>query len=221
MQVTVLYFAMLRERRGASQETVELPEGGDVATVLAVIAKRSPELAPWLPRIQVAVNQIMAPATHALVDGDEVALIPPVSGGSAGHRIRVTSEALSLDAVIACVMRPERGGLVTFSGIVRRKGAIPNVVRLEYEAYEAMAVRILTQIADEIEGELPGSEVAIHHRMGALVVGDTAVVVAAAAPHRAEAFTACRSAIDRLKHRAPIWKKEIGEEGEIWIENCC
>ncbi len=221
MQVTVLYFAMLRERRGASQETVELPEGGDVATALAVIAKSSPQLAPWLPRIQVAVNQIIAPATQALVDGDEVALIPPVSGGSAGHRIRVTSEPLSLDAVIASVMRPECGGLVTFSGIVRRKGAIPNVVRLEYEAYEAMAVRILTQIADEIEGEVSGTEVAIHHRMGALFVGDVAVVVAAAAPHRAEAFTACRSAIDRLKHRAPIWKKEIGEEGEIWIENCC
>lgn len=221
MQVTVLYFAMLRERRGASAETVELPEGGDVATALAVIAKSNPQLAPWLPRIQVAVNQVIAPATRELVDGDELALIPPVSGGSIGQRILVTSSALSLDAVIASAMRTECGGLVTFSGVVRRKGAIPNVVRLEYEAYVVMAVRVLTDIADEIEAETLGARVAIHHRTGSLLVGDTAVVVAAAAPHRAEAFVACRAAIDRLKARAPIWKKEIGEEGEVWIENCC
>jgi MoaE-MoaD fusion protein len=221
MWVTVLYFAMLRERRGATQDAIELPEGGDVATALAVIAKRNPQLAPWLPRIQVAVNQVVVPATQELSEGDELALIPPVSGGSTGRRITVISTPLSLDEVVSCVLRPECGGLVTFSGIVRRKGRIPNVVRLEYEAYEPMAVRILTAIADEIEVELPGSRVAIHHRMGALGVGDTAVVVAAAAPHRAEAFAACRAAIDRLKHRAPIWKKEIGEEGETWIENCC
>lgn len=221
MQVTVLYFAMLRERRGASRDILELPAGGDVATALAMIAKENPHLAPWLPRIQVAVNQVFAPATQALAEGDELALIPPVSGGSDGRRIAVLEAALSLDGVIASAMRAECGGLVTFSGVVRRKGRIPDVVRLEYEAYRTMAEKVLAEIADEIEREVPGARLAIHHRVGSLHVGEAAVIVVAAAPHRAEAFTACRAAIDRLKQRAPIWKKEIGESGAAWIEHCC
>jgi molybdopterin converting factor subunit 1 len=220
MQVTVLYFAMLRERRGVSREILELPAGGDVATALAIIAKHNPDLAPWLPRIQVAVNEVLAPATLALAEGDELALLPPVSGGSEGRRVTVIDEPLSLDEVIASAMRPECGGLATFSGIVRRKGRIPDVIRLEYEAYRTMAEKVLGEIADEIEAEVVGAHVAIHHRVGSLRVGEAAVVVAAAAPHRAEAFTACRAAIDRLKQRAPIWKKEIGESGAEWIEHC-
>jgi molybdopterin synthase catalytic subunit len=107
---------------------------------------------------------------------------------------------------------------VTFSGIVRRDGhALPDVIRLEYEAFTEMALEVLAAIADELERELPGVRVAIHHRTGSLFVGETAVAIAAAAPHRAEAFTACRAAIDRLKERAPIWKKEIGESGEEWL----
>ena len=220
MNVKILYFAVLRERRGLSEETLLLPDGGDVAMALAIVAKQHPSVAPLLPRAQVAVNQVIVAATAALADGDELALIPPVSGGST-TRIAVRDVPLSLDEVIAVVLSGERGGLVTFSGLVRRNGRIPDVVRLEYEAYRAMAERVLAEIADEIEGELPGSRVAIHHRVGSLVVGEAAVVVAAAAPHRAEAFTACRAAIDRLKSRAPIWKKEIGASGAEWIEHCC
>jgi molybdopterin synthase catalytic subunit len=119
---------------------------------------------------------------------------------------------------VTVVEGPGRGGLVTFSGIVRRDGhALPDVIRLEYEAYAEMALEVLAAIADELERELPGVRVAIHHRVGSLFVGETAVAIAAAAPHRAEAFSACRSAIDRLKERAPIWKKEIGESGEVWL----
>jgi MoaE-MoaD fusion protein len=225
MRVTVLYFAVLRERRGASSEMLDLPAGGDVAMALATIAKRHPEVAPLLPRAQVAVNQVVVVATAALREGDELALIPPVSGGAGdgaeNQRIAVRDQPLSLDAVIAAVVGAERGGLVTFTGMVRRHGKVPNVVRLEYEAYREMAERVLTEIADEIEREAPGVRVAIHHRVGALVVGEAAVVVAAAAPHRAPAFDACRAAIDRLKSRAPIWKKEIGEAGAEWIEQCC
>jgi molybdopterin synthase catalytic subunit len=107
---------------------------------------------------------------------------------------------------------------VTFAGVVRRDGhALPDVVRLEYEAYVEMALEVLATIVDELEREHPGARVAIHHRVGALAVGETAVVIAVAAPHRAEAFAACRDAIDRLKERAPIWKKEIGERGEVWL----
>lgn len=228
MRVRVLYFAHLRERRGAESELIDLSSeggrGGDVATVLAVIAKSHPDIAPLLPRVQVAVNQVVVPATTRLSDGDEVALIPPVSGGSA-LRISVDGAALVLDDVIAAVRGPDGaeqlGGLVTFTGIVRRRGRIPDVVRLEYEAYKAMAEKVLGEIADEIEREVAGARVAIHHRVGSLQVGEAAVIVVAAAPHRAEAFTACRAAIDRLKQRAPIWKKEIGESGAAWIEHCC
>ncbi|MES1171794.1 MAG: molybdenum cofactor biosynthesis protein MoaE [Bacteroidota bacterium] len=220
MRISVLYFAQLRERRGASTDALDLPAGGDVAMALATIAKRHPELAPHLPRVQVAVNQVVVGATRALADGDELALIPPVSGGAA-LRIAVVDTPLELSHVVEAVVAPDRGGLVTFTGIVRRQGRIPDVIRLEYEAYRAMAEKVLTEIADEIEREISGARVAIHHRVGSLVVGEAAVTVAAAAPHRAEAFEACRAAIDRLKARAPIWKKEIGETGAAWIEHCC
>jgi molybdopterin converting factor subunit 1 len=227
MHVTVLYFAQLRERRGAATDTLDLPTDGDVAMALATIAKRHPDIAPHLPHVQVAVNQIVVAATTTLRDGDELALIPPVSGGAA-VRIAVGEFPLEMALVTEAVMGgpmggsgPDLGGLVTFTGIVRRKGHVPDVIRLEYEAYRLMAEKVLTEIADEIEREIEGARVAIHHRVGSLRVGEAAVIVAAAAPHRAEAFEACRAAIDRLKQRAPIWKKEIGESGAAWIDNCC
>ena len=220
MRVKVLYFAVLRERRGASSETLELPAGGDVAMALAIIAKANPLVAPLLPRAQVAVNQVVVAATTLLGDGDELALIPPVSGGS-GSRVAVLDRALAPGAVADMVTGPERGGLVTFTGLVRKHGKIPNVVRLEYEAYREMAERVLGDIVSEIEREIPGARLAIHHRVGSLQVGEAAVIVAASAPHRGPAFDACRAAIDRLKSRAPIWKKEVGETGAEWIEHCC
>jgi len=220
MRVKVLYFAVLRERRGTPSETLELPAGGDVAMALATIAKSNPLVAPLLPRAQVAVNQVVVPATTLLGDGDELALIPPVSGGS-GSRVAVLDRALAPGAVADMVTGPERGGLVTFTGLVRKHGKIPNVVRLEYEAYREMAERVLGDIVTEIEREIPGARLAIHHRVGSLQVGEAAVIVAASAPHRGPAFEACRAAIDRLKSRAPIWKKEVGETGAEWIEHCC
>jgi len=220
MRVKVLYFAVLRERRGASSETLDVPAGGDVAMALATIAKSNPLVAPLLPRAQVAVNQVVVAATTLLHDGDELALIPPVSGGS-GNRVAVLDRPLLPGAVADLVTGPERGALVIFTGLVRKHGKIPNVVRLEYEAYREMAERVLGEIVTEIEGEIAGAHVAIHHRVGSLHVGEAAVIVAAAAPHRGPAFDACRAAIDRLKSRAPIWKKEVGETGAEWIEHCC
>ena len=224
MTITVLYFAMLRERARRERETVTLEPGSDVAAARAAIAALHPELVALLPLVQTAVNRVLVASAHALAEGDELALIPPVAGGSGDRRgaarIAIGREALALEDVVATVAgrAGERGGVVTFSGVVRRAGhVLPDVVRLEYEAYTEMALEVLTAIADELERELPGARVAIHHRVGALAVGETAVVIAAAAPHRAEAFTACRAAIDRLKERAPIWKKEIGESGEVWL----
>jgi molybdopterin synthase catalytic subunit len=223
MTITVLYFAVLRERARSERETVTLPPGSDVAAARAAIARLRPELAALLPRVQTAVNRTMVADGHALGDGDELALIPPVAGGSGAPpapRVAIGPAPLSLEDVVAAVTGTggERGGVVTFAGVVRREGhALRDVIRLEYEAYAEMALEVLAAIADELERELPGARVAIHHRVGALAVGETAVVIAAAAPHRAEAFTACRAAIDRLKERAPIWKKEIGESGEVWL----
>jgi molybdopterin converting factor subunit 1 len=216
VRVQVLYFAVLRERAGRADETIELPPGTTVATARANLAAAHPEIATLLPRVQSAVNRTMVGETHTLMDGDELALIPPVAGG-AGRKIAVSAAPLSLAEVVSVVEGPEQGGIVTFTGIVRRHGQLPQVARLEYEAYGAMAEEVLTTIASEIEREWPGARVAIHHRTGTLLVGEIAVVIAAAAPHRAEAFEACRAAIERLKQRAPIWKKEIGEDDAVWV----
>jgi molybdopterin synthase catalytic subunit len=218
VQVNVLYFAILRERVRRDREDIKLPPGATVAAARATIAELHPEIASLLSRVQTAVNRAMASDAQTLSDGDELALIPPVAGGATPRRIAISSETVGSAEVTAVVVGPERGGLVTFAGIVRRQGHhLPDVVRLEYEAYEEMAEQVLADIADEIEREWPGVRLAIHHRVGSLVVGETAVAIAAAAPHRAEAFEACRAAIDRLKERAPIWKKEIGESGEAWL----
>jgi molybdopterin synthase catalytic subunit len=226
MKVDVLYFAVLRERIQLDHETVELPAGASVRDARAEIAARHPSVAALLPAVQLAVNRVVAADTRALADGDEVALLPPVAGGSAPGAIRISAEPVTIAEAIEAVsfggaggeVGGDAGAVVTFAGIVRRRGHhLPDVVRLEYEAYLEMAEAVLAEIAVEIEREWPGVRVAIHHRTGALAVGEIAVVVAAAAEHRAPAFEACRAAIDRLKLRAPIWKKEIGESGEAWV----
>ena len=144
-----------------------------------------------------------------------IALIPPVAGGAG--LFRVSDEPLSLDEVVRAVTVEEHGGVVTFSGVVRRQSRGKRIVRLEYEAYRPMAERKLAEIGAQLAEEQPGVRVAIVHRVGKLAVGDVAVVIAASAPHRAAAFDACRAAIDRLKESVPIWKKEIAEDGEEWI----
>ena len=216
MRVEVLYFAVLRERVKSDGERLNLPDGATVAAARAVLSEAHPEIAALLPQVRSAVNRQMVGNEHTLCDGDELALIPPVAGGS-GRKIAVLPTPLSLAEVVACVEGPAQGGVVTFTGTVRRQGQQPNVVRLEYEAYVPMAEEVLGAIAAEIEGEWAGTRVAIHHRTGSLAVGDVAVVIAASAPHRAEAFDACRAAIERLKQRAPIWKREIGEDGAVWV----
>jgi len=130
---------------------------------------------------------------------------------------RLTTERLRLDDVIAEVGSDETGGIVTFTGTVRSQSRGKTIVRLEYEAYEPMAEKKLDEIVRAVEAEVPGARVAVRHRLGTLVVGETAVVIAAAAPHRAEAFTACREVIERLKKDVPIFKKEIADDGEEWV----
>ena len=216
MRVQVKYFAAARERAGREEETIELGEGATVETAFAALAVAHERLAPLFPHLRAAVNQRFVALTEVLHDGDELALIPPVAGGGT-HAIVVTDRAPSLDACVAAVTRPGAGGVVAFLGLVRDHSQGRAVERLEYEAYREMAERTFAELIAEIEAEIPGVTLALEHRVGALVVGDIAVALAASAPHRAEAFTAARALIDRLKERAPIWKKEIGPDGATWV----
>jgi molybdopterin synthase catalytic subunit len=213
--ITVLYFAVVRERLGTDREEVALPAGARVSDLLKLLVERHPPLEGLLPAVRVSVNQEFRANDFAVRDGDEVALIPPVSGGAGLYR--VTDEKLELDEVVRAVGGESQGGLVTFTGVVRRHSRGKTIVRLEYEAYRPMAERKLAEIGEGIAGEIAGARVAIVHRLGKLTVGEAAVVIAASAPHRAQAFDACRAAIDRLKESVPIWKKEIADDGEEWV----
>ena len=215
MRIQVLYFAVFRERLGSDGEVIELADGARVADAITALSDRHAVIASLRGRFRVAVNQDFADDDHRLADGDELALIPPVAGGS--RHVALHADLVSLDRCVAAVTGPGNGGVVTFTGMVRRDNRGLTIDHLEYEAYEPMAIRVMTALCDEIEREIPGAVLAVEHRVGRLAIGDIAVVIAAAAPHRAEAFAACRAMIDRLKERVPIWKKEIAEDGAEWI----
>jgi molybdopterin synthase catalytic subunit len=216
MRVRVLYFAVVRERLGREDEALDVAAGITARGLLELVEQRHPQLAGLRTALKVAVNEEFVPSEHVLAEGDVVALIPPVAGGSGGL-YRVTDEPLSLDEVVRAVTTEEHGGVVTFTGVVRRQSRGKRIVRLEYEAYRPMAERKLAEIGAALAAEVPGVRLAIVHRVGVLAVGEAAVVIAASAPHRAAAFDACRAAIDRLKESVPIWKKEVAEDGEEWI----
>lgn len=217
MRIQVLYFAVFRERLGRADEALELAAGATVADAIAALEARHPVVAALRGHYRVAVNQDMADGARVLAAGDELVLIPPVAGGNDRVHVAILDTPLSLDRCIAAVVTPETGGVCTFTGLVRRHSRGVTVERLEYEAYAAMAEKVLRALVDELEAEVPGARLAIEHRVGTLAIGDLAVDIAAAAPHRAEAFTACRAAIDRLKDRAPIWKREVGDDGAVWV----
>lgn len=213
--ITVLYFAAARERAGTSRESFSFG-GGTVRELLQLLAKERPALLPVLPHLRVAVNEEFASSDASVPDGAEVALIPPVSGGS-GARFQILSTPLRLEDAVALVKGDAFGGLVTFTGAVRDNTRGRRVTRLEYEAYAPMAVKKLQEIADEAKAQWPDVRIAVLHRIGVLAPGDAAVVIAVAAPHRKEAFRACEFTIDRLKQDVPIWKKEVYADGETWV----
>ena len=213
MPIQVLYFAAARDAAGAAGEALA-PVPPTVGALRARLVALHPGLARLLPRCRVAIDQEFAGDDATLRDGAEVAILPPVSGGAG--RCRVVERPLLLSEVIDAVQGTDRGGLVTFTGIVRDVTAGKRVIRLEYEAYPAMAEAKLQEIATAIEGET-GAAVAITHRIGTLRPGDAAVVIACAAAHRAPAFRACEAAIERLKHDVPVWKREVFEDGSEWV----
>ncbi len=215
MRVQVRFFAAARERVKVGSLELELADGATVADLTRALTERFPALTPLWPHLRIAVDQDFATPEVPLHEGAEVALIPPVAGGSS--LFRVQDAPLSLQEVVDAVTRVSQGGLVTFSGVVRDHSKGKRVTRLEYEAYAPMAEKTLAEIGEEARVKWPGTEVAVVHRVGTLVPGELAVVIAVSAPHRKEAFRACEHVIDRLKEDVPIWKKETAEDGEVWV----
>ena len=206
MRVTVRLFAGLRERAGWARRDVDgVTRVGDVWSALA--------LGDEPPGLLYAVNMRYVERSHELADGDEVALIPPVSGGA----FLLSEEPLSLEAVVDEVVSDEAGAVATFIGTTRVHSRGRTVTHLEYEAYEGMAEQVMREIADELRARYSLCDVAIHHRVGRVGIGERSVVIAVSAPHRQDALAACRDAIDTLKERVPLWKKEVYEGGEEWI----
>jgi molybdopterin synthase catalytic subunit/molybdopterin converting factor small subunit len=208
VNVRVRLFAALRERAGSGSVEIDLPDEARVGDVWSAL-----DLGDEPPGILFAVNKAYAGRDAALSAGDEVALIPPVSGGS----FRLVEEPLSLDAAVDEVRGDGAGAIATFTGTVRNRSRGRDVVHLEYEAYEGMAEQVMADLAFELKRRHDLCEVAIHHRVGRVEIGETSVVIAVSAPHRAAALTACREAINELKVTVPLWKKEVYEGGEEWI----
>ncbi len=220
MSVTARLFARLREQASVGAEPVELAPGATVQDVYAELRRRHPALEPDLALIRPARNQSFADWADRVEEGDEVAFIPPVSGGGAGAGVLFEITPLTLDPrrLEAAVAHPGAGAICTFSGVVRDSSRGEPVTHLEYEAYADMAEARMRAIADEISERWPAARVAMAHRTGRLEIGEVSVVVAASSPHRKEAFEACRWGIDRLKESVPIWKKEFARSGAVWIE---
>ena len=205
MSVRVRLFAGLRERAGWSEREIDAATVADVWGAL--------ELGDEPGGLLYAVNKTYAQRDQALADGDEVALIPPVSGGA----FRLSDEQLSLDRVVDEVRDERAGAIATFTGTTRIQSRGRTVEHLDYEAYEGMAEAVMGEIAAELSARYELCGVAIHHRIGRVGIGDTSVVIAVSAPHRGDALAACKDAIDALKERVPLWKKEVYDGGEEWL----
>jgi MoaE-MoaD fusion protein len=205
MTVRIRLFAGLRERAGWSERNVDAATVEDVWPAL--------ELGDEPAGLLYAVNREYADRDRPLVAGDEVALIPPVSGGA----FLLSDEPLSLDRVVAEVRSDDAGAVATFSGTTRVRSRGRTVTHLDYEAYEGMAEKVMAEIAESLHARYELTGIAIHHRVGRVGIGEVSVAIAVSAPHRHDALGACRDAIDELKERVPLWKKEVYEGGEEWI----
>lgn len=212
-------FAALRERAGSASLDVVLADGATVGDVWAPLG-----LGDEPPGLLYAVNRTYAERSELLSDGDEIAVIPPVSGGEAlpsgsepQSRFRLSEEPLSVEAAVEQVRSAEAGAVATFVGTTRARSRGREVLYLDYEAYEGMAERVMADLAAELQRRHELCAIAIHHRVGRVEIGETSVVIAVSAPHRAAALAACREAIDELKVSVPLWKKEVYVGGEEWI----
>lgn len=213
MHVTVRLFAALRERAGTGRRELELPQGATAGDVFAALAIGSEP-----PGLAYAVNQEYAERSAVLAEGDEIALIPPVSGGGEPDPLVLLGpEPIDLARLISHVSGPDAGAIATFTGTVRETSRQRDVLDLEYEAYAGMAEREIERIARDVVARHGCLRAAIWHRTGVVAVGEASVAIAISSAHRAAAFAACKQAIDTLKVTVPIWKKERYADGEVWI----
>ena len=222
MRVRVLFFGQLKEITGVVQEDADLSEGARVEDLFERYGRRFPRLAEFRSSVAASVNQEYAAWREPLSAGDEVAFLPPVSGGQqmavAEDIIQFVREPIQSREIIESLKAPEDGAVVVFDGFVRDNFKGRRTLYLEYEAYEPMARAQMRAIATEIRAKFAVHRLAMVHRLGRLEIGETSVLIAVSSPHRAAAFDACRLAIDALKRSVPIWKKEYFAGGAVWAE---
>jgi molybdopterin synthase catalytic subunit len=218
MNIKVLFFGLTRDLTGFNQEQVNLPEGESLDSLWRRYESRFPRLKELSPSLLAAVNEEIVERSSPLRDGDEVAFMPPVSGGSSEDFYRITPDVIPTDELARQLKAPDDGAVVTFEGVVRNHSRNRNTLYLEYEAYEPMAVGKMEEIGREIKRKYAIHSISMVHRIGRLEIGETSVAIIVTAAHRRAAFDACEYAIDRLKQIVPIWKKEYFEDGAVWAE---
>ncbi len=227
MRVRVLFFGILKDLVGETQGDFDFPEGASLDTVFQSFAARFPQLRQMAPSIVVARNREFAAPTVLIQEGDEVAFLPPVSGGIAtetwekaegGHWFGLTRHAIDTRALQARLLTGAEGAVVTFEGVVRNHTNGRPTLCLDYEGYEGMALATMRRIGLEIAASFPVGRVAMVHRLGRMLIGETSVAVMVTAPHRRPAFEAALEGINRLKRLVPIWKKEHFADGAVWVE---
>jgi molybdopterin converting factor subunit 1 len=226
--VKVLFFGMLKDIVGRAEDALEVEEGSHLETVFDHYAERFPRLREYEASIVLARNQQFSSRTDVVSAGDEVAFLPPVSGGAGpytheiaedgGHFFALTRQPVDTRSVTERLLRGADGAVVNFEGVVRDNTKGRATRYLDYECYESMAVKMMAQIGREIAGSHAISRIAIVHRLGRLQIGETSVAVVVTAPHRKPAFEAALEGINRLKRLVPIWKKEYFADGEVWVE---
>ena len=222
MRVRVLFFGRLKDIVGRAEEEAELSEGARVEDLFARYGSRFPDFGRYRASVVASVNQEFAEWNAPLRAGDEVAFLPPVSGGQKANVstdvIELVRGAIRPEELIASLKAPEDGAVVVFDGIVRNHSGGRSTKYLEYEAYEPMALAKMHEIGAELRRNFSIHRMAIVHRLGRLEIGETSVLIAVSSPHRRAAFDACRFAIDTLKCSVPIWKKEYFADGAVWAE---
>ena len=225
MRIRVLLFGVLKDIYERSSEELDLPLGATLADVLEHYRRRAPEQRTLFPVLALSVNQQYAQITHSLREGDEVALLPPVSGGAGSQtapgtrfHCEITRDRIQTEAIIEKIKRGEDGAVVTFEGIVRNNTRERRTEFLDYEAYEPMALTQMNALAEKVLNNFRVRELVIVHRLGRLEIGETSVLIVVSSAHRGTAFDACRFAIDTLKRTVPIWKKEHFVDGAVWAD---
>jgi molybdopterin synthase catalytic subunit/molybdopterin converting factor small subunit len=227
MKISVLFFGMMKDVTGRTGETLDLPDGALVRDLLLYYSGHTKRFEEMLPSLAISVNREYAAADHQLRDGDEVGLLPPVSGGIPSHDevsaawpgvVQIVREPIDPQVLISRLKQPEDGATVIFDGIVRNNTRGRRTLFLEYEAYESMALKQMETLASEARERFAVRAASIVHRLGRLEIGETSVLIVVASAHRGAAFDACRWIIDTLKKTVPIWKKEYFDDGAVWAD---